>query len=195
MPVPAQDTMKPTDDPFDEALRPPENETLEERNLRLAREEEARVVSQAIDASIKAERQARRKKRIVRLLLLGQSESGKCLKYLSRDIAHTSLLTLVQANLLLCDVSDIARRYGLSGSPCNRISTSVHSDCFSRRTDPLACSYPAQHRAIHSYDSRCSEFCYLTTRIATELAKISSPQLIHPTASSTTLNYLRPFQR
>ncbi|TFK41432.1 guanine nucleotide binding protein, alpha subunit [Crucibulum laeve] len=64
-------------DPLDEALRPPADETPEQRAVRLEREEGARRVSQAIDASIKAERQARRKKRIVRLLLLGQSESGK----------------------------------------------------------------------------------------------------------------------
>lgn len=69
MPVPV--------DPFDEVLRPPTDETPEQRAVRLAREEQARKVSAAIDASIKAERNARRKKRIVRLLLLGQSESGK----------------------------------------------------------------------------------------------------------------------
>ena len=39
--------------------------------------DEAKRISLAIDASLKAERIARRKKRIVRLLLLGQSESGK----------------------------------------------------------------------------------------------------------------------
>ncbi|KAF7338754.1 Guanine nucleotide-binding protein alpha-4 subunit [Mycena sanguinolenta] len=65
------------DDPLDVALRPPPNESPEEAALREAREEEARRVSAQIDAEIKAERQARRKKRIVRLLLLGQSESGK----------------------------------------------------------------------------------------------------------------------
>ncbi|KAL1730434.1 guanine nucleotide binding protein, alpha subunit [Schizophyllum commune] len=64
-------------DPFDAALRPPPDETPEEREARLAREEEARRVSAEIDAEIKAERQAKKKKRIVRLLLLGQSESGK----------------------------------------------------------------------------------------------------------------------
>ncbi|KAF5383149.1 hypothetical protein D9615_005013 [Tricholomella constricta] len=64
------------DDPLDEALRPPPDETPEQREIRLAREEEANRISQAIDASIKAEKQARKKKRIVRLLLLGQSESG-----------------------------------------------------------------------------------------------------------------------
>ncbi|KAK0492570.1 guanine nucleotide-binding protein alpha-4 subunit [Armillaria luteobubalina] len=77
MPVAALHSMKPTDDPFDEALKPPVDESPEDRELRIAREDEARRVSLAIDASIKAERQARRKKRIVRLLLLGQSESGK----------------------------------------------------------------------------------------------------------------------
>ncbi|KAK0477916.1 guanine nucleotide-binding protein alpha-4 subunit [Armillaria novae-zelandiae] len=75
MPVAALHSMKPTDDPFDEALKPPVDESPEDRELRIAREDEARRVSLAIDASIKAERQARRKKRIVRLLLLGQSES------------------------------------------------------------------------------------------------------------------------
>ncbi|KAL1743993.1 guanine nucleotide binding protein, alpha subunit [Schizophyllum fasciatum] len=64
-------------DAFDAALRPPPDETPAEREARLAREEEARRVSAEIDAEIKAERQAKKKKRIVRLLLLGQSESGK----------------------------------------------------------------------------------------------------------------------
>lgn len=68
---------KHSDDPLDHVLRPPPDETPGQREIRLAREEEARQVSLAIDASIKAERQSRRKKRIVRLLLLGQSESGK----------------------------------------------------------------------------------------------------------------------
>ncbi|KAJ3976737.1 guanine nucleotide binding protein, alpha subunit [Lentinula raphanica] len=66
-----------SDDPFDEFLKPPPGETSEERLKRQAREEEALKISMAIDASIKAERQARKKMRIVRLLLLGQSESGK----------------------------------------------------------------------------------------------------------------------
>jgi hypothetical protein len=65
------------DDPFDAILRPPPDESPEDREIRLAREEEAKRVSQAIDDSIKAERQLRKKKRIVRLLLLGQSESGE----------------------------------------------------------------------------------------------------------------------
>jgi guanine nucleotide-binding protein subunit alpha len=78
MPVPV--------DPLDELLRPPPDEPPEERAVRLAREEQARQVSAAIDASIKAERIARRKKRIVRLLLLGQSESGGSMFFCTSDI-------------------------------------------------------------------------------------------------------------
>lgn len=67
----------PNDDPFDAFLRPPPDETPEQRATRLLCEEEANRISQVIDARIKAEKQARKKKRIVRLLLLGQSESGE----------------------------------------------------------------------------------------------------------------------
>ncbi|KAK7047866.1 hypothetical protein VNI00_006194 [Paramarasmius palmivorus] len=73
----SQPSQLPSDDPLDEILKPPPNESPEQAVLRLQREEEARQISMAIDASIKAERQARKRKRIVRLLLLGQSESGK----------------------------------------------------------------------------------------------------------------------
>ena len=65
-----------SEDPLDIVLRPPPDETPAQRALRLEREEAARRVSAAIDESIKAERQLRKKRRIVRLLLLGQSESG-----------------------------------------------------------------------------------------------------------------------
>ncbi|KAJ6608250.1 guanine nucleotide binding protein, alpha subunit [Mycena sp. CBHHK59/15] len=69
--------MPPSDDPLDAVLRPPPDETPEQAVQRVAREDDARRVSAAIDAALRTERQARRKKRIVRLLLLGQSESGK----------------------------------------------------------------------------------------------------------------------
>ncbi|KAF5356575.1 hypothetical protein D9758_008281 [Tetrapyrgos nigripes] len=77
MPGTSQSHSSVSDDPFDEILKPPPNESAEEYQLRIQREEQARQISMTIDASIKAERQARKKKRIVRLLLLGQSESGK----------------------------------------------------------------------------------------------------------------------
>jgi hypothetical protein len=63
-------------DPLDEVLKPPPDETPEAKEARLAEEETAKRVSQAIDESIKAERQIMKKRKVVRLLLLGQSESG-----------------------------------------------------------------------------------------------------------------------
>ncbi|KAI0945030.1 hypothetical protein AcV7_001673 [Taiwanofungus camphoratus] len=67
----------PDRDPLDAVLRPPIDETAEEKAFRVAQEEEARRISQAIDDSIRQERQQRKKMKVVRLLLLGQSESGK----------------------------------------------------------------------------------------------------------------------
>lgn len=66
-------------DPLDDALRPPIDETDEERLIRLKTEEQAKRVSDAIDEAIRQERQAAKKKDVVRVLLLGQSESGAAL--------------------------------------------------------------------------------------------------------------------
>jgi guanine nucleotide-binding protein subunit alpha len=65
-------------DPLDDVLKPPPDETPEAREIRLAEEENAKLISKAIDESIKAEKQIMKKKKVVRLLLLGQSESGMC---------------------------------------------------------------------------------------------------------------------
>ena len=64
------------DDPLAVALSPPHDESPEAKSIRIAREEEALRVSQAIDESIRIERQKNKKNKIVRILLLGQSESG-----------------------------------------------------------------------------------------------------------------------
>lgn len=73
-------------DPLDELLKPPPNETEEDRVIRLAQEAEARRISHQIDESIKAERQQQKKKSVVRLLLLGQSESGMCARRITRSL-------------------------------------------------------------------------------------------------------------
>ncbi|KAJ3562857.1 hypothetical protein NP233_g9319 [Leucocoprinus birnbaumii] len=66
------------DDPLTLALLPPPDETPEQRAVREAAEAEAKRVSDEIDEQIKREREnERRRKRPVKLLLLGQSESGK----------------------------------------------------------------------------------------------------------------------
>jgi hypothetical protein len=67
------------DDPFAIFHMPPPNETPEERTSRERREAEAQRVSDQIDDKIKAEKAALKKqqKGMVKVLLLGQSESGK----------------------------------------------------------------------------------------------------------------------
>lgn len=67
-------------DPISLALAPPANETPAQRKLREAEEDEARKVSQRIDDQLKAEKVATKKnKNCVKVLVLGQSESGSYL--------------------------------------------------------------------------------------------------------------------
>ncbi|KAJ7146340.1 guanine nucleotide binding protein, alpha subunit [Mycena epipterygia] len=66
------------DDPIANAIAPPQNESPEDREVRIQKERAAKQVSDAIDAELSQE-QAHEKKRPkpVKILLLGQSESGK----------------------------------------------------------------------------------------------------------------------
>jgi hypothetical protein len=63
-------------DPLLQIIAPPANETAEERQTREREEEEARYRSSMIDEAIKAEKTAMRKKKPIKILVLGQSESG-----------------------------------------------------------------------------------------------------------------------
>jgi guanine nucleotide-binding protein alpha-1 subunit len=67
------------DDPFAIFHMPPPNETAEEKASRERSEAEAQRVSDRIDDKIKLEKAALKKQQrdLVRVLLLGQSESGK----------------------------------------------------------------------------------------------------------------------
>ncbi|KAJ7756308.1 guanine nucleotide binding protein, alpha subunit [Mycena metata] len=65
------------EDPLAAALAPPPNETPAEREVRERAECEAKRVSDEIDAQLRRERESEKKRKPVKLLLLGQSESGK----------------------------------------------------------------------------------------------------------------------
>lgn len=67
---------KQSPDPLAAAIQPAHNESPDDRQKRLADEAEARRISNEIDQDIKREKALRKKAKIVRLLLLGQSESG-----------------------------------------------------------------------------------------------------------------------
>ncbi|EPT03825.1 hypothetical protein FOMPIDRAFT_150339 [Fomitopsis schrenkii] len=64
-------------DPLAAALQPPPNETPEQRQSRLQAEEDARRRSERIDKMLKDSHKAQQRKQVVKILLLGQSESGK----------------------------------------------------------------------------------------------------------------------
>ncbi|KAF5386136.1 hypothetical protein D9615_002342 [Tricholomella constricta] len=67
-----------TSDPLTLAMAPPANETSEERLAREEREQRAREVSKRIDAELKQAKAAMKKKqKAVKVLVLGQSLSGK----------------------------------------------------------------------------------------------------------------------
>ena len=64
-------------DPLSIAIAPPADETPEQRRVRESEEDEARRVSLHIDEVLKADKAAMKKrKNAVKVLVLGQSESG-----------------------------------------------------------------------------------------------------------------------
>ncbi|TFK64784.1 hypothetical protein BDN72DRAFT_901266 [Pluteus cervinus] len=65
------------DDPFAAMLAPPPGETSAQRSERERREIQAQKISDRIDEELKLERAKFKKQTVVRVLLLGQSESGK----------------------------------------------------------------------------------------------------------------------
>ncbi|OJA13951.1 hypothetical protein AZE42_01346 [Rhizopogon vesiculosus] len=77
------------DDPLALAIAPPRNETPEEKDARETAELEARRISDAIDDQIRQERTAlKKKKKPVKVLLLGQSESGKSATLKNFQLQH-----------------------------------------------------------------------------------------------------------
>lgn len=80
-------------DPLTRALLSPKDETPAERWAREQREAHARLISEQIDAQLKAERAALKKKgKPIKVLLLGQSESGKSTTVKSASLLHQSSL-------------------------------------------------------------------------------------------------------
>jgi guanine nucleotide-binding protein subunit alpha len=70
-------TRSPDEDPLARAIAPPLDESPEDKQARELAESEASRISEEIDNRIRQEKAAlKKKKRAVKVLLLGQSESG-----------------------------------------------------------------------------------------------------------------------
>ncbi|TFK38865.1 guanine nucleotide binding protein, alpha subunit [Crucibulum laeve] len=136
----------PEPDPFSSLLLPPANETAEEKALREQHELEAQRTSDRIDEQIKLERAALKKQKgIVRVLLLGQSESGKSttLKNFRLKYARTawkqernSWRSVIQLNLLrsVNTILDVLQAE-MDGEPVDRPTTSTSSDLVAEGED------------------------------------------------------------
>ena len=65
------------DDPLTRAIAPPDDETVAQREMRLKKEVEAKKVSDMIDEEINRVKALERRKKPIKILLLGESSTSR----------------------------------------------------------------------------------------------------------------------
>ncbi|KAJ7200210.1 G-protein alpha subunit [Mycena pura] len=174
-----------SDDPFALALQPPPNETPAARQERVERELEEKRVSDQIDEDLRRERAEgkKRSKREVKVLLLGQSESGKStvLKNFRLKFAPSqwkaelrSWRAVIQLNLihnviLLLDVVQERLEPGVE-RPGTSASTSTGTGTLAG-TSASPSTPPARAYGRASIDSTVSDLTFTTVARAIVLSQ------------------------
>ncbi|KAI0673186.1 G-alpha-domain-containing protein [Trametes maxima] len=148
------------EDPLSRLLAPPPNETAEEREIRLKLEAEARLRSERIDDQLRAEKAALKKNKPVKVLLLGQSESGKSTTLKNFQLAYcqdqweaerASWRMVIQLNLVraINGILDLLAEEMAGGAAPATVDSDVSDDegNFSPRTGSLL-HFTGRHRLL-----------------------------------------------
>ncbi|KAG1771924.1 guanine nucleotide binding protein, alpha subunit, partial [Suillus placidus] len=190
------------DDAWSNIFKPPPNETAEEKCERIAHQQEAQRVSQDIDEGIlESKKLLDKKKKAIKVLLLGQAESGKSTMLQNFQLAfcptyfHGEALiwkTIIQLNLigsvkkLLSIVEDELEISGpRSRSPTRSTSLSDHHRRTQMRLLPLLSmetNLTCQLLPGHYDPLRTPEICVRAgSGWKTVLEKVTLEQRVHPT--------------
>lgn len=176
-------------DPFERVMQPPEDETMNERERRLQAEAHAKKVSDGIDEMIRQERKERMKKKEVKVLLLGQSESGKSTTLKQFQLLHTPAAfraermawrSVIYLNLvrsirrILEAISPEPEASSATGDDAPDDAESVASLIISSNGNPRSYAVPNYER----YASRLAPLTRLEERLSRQL---SSPDEDEPT--------------
>ncbi|KAF9495284.1 G-alpha-domain-containing protein [Pleurotus eryngii] len=175
-------------DPLTVAMAPPPNESEEDRQARLAAEHAAKVRSDAIDEELNRQRQAeKRALKQVKVLLLGQSESGKSTTLKNFQLMHSPKafraeralwkaviqLNIVRSIRLILDSMTEAQEAHSSPSP-STYSTSSSS----RPTSPLVeKEYPRLSPDLLKLKMRLSPLLSVEEALTRTLAPSGSSEL------------------